>query len=108
MYRTVAGLELEPEEPGYRHIIFRPRPGGTITWAEASLRTPHGETSIRWELKGNELNVSFSVPEGCHASFEPPSGYEGQASSYTEGAHSLVLKAKQARLDFKAPRSPIR
>ncbi|MGB8352479.1 MAG: family 78 glycoside hydrolase catalytic domain [Chthoniobacteraceae bacterium] len=97
MYRTVAGLELDTEEPGYRHIIFRPRPGGTITWAEASLRTPHGETSIRWELKEGEFHVSFSVPDGCRATFEPPPGYEGKVSSHAAGSHNV---------SFKVPRSP--
>jgi alpha-L-rhamnosidase len=47
MVRSVAGLDLDPEEPGYRHIILRPRPGGTLAWAQASLITPLGMASIR-------------------------------------------------------------
>jgi len=42
MVRTVAGLELDPEAPGYRHVIFRPRPGGTIRSARAGLDVAGG------------------------------------------------------------------
>ena len=27
MYRVVAGLELDPREPGYKHVLAQPRPG---------------------------------------------------------------------------------
>ena len=86
MYRTVAGLELDPAEPGYRHIIFRPRPGGSITWAEAKLQTPHGESAIRWELKEGSVRVNLTVPHGCRATFHPPSGNKAE---YGAGTHSV-------------------
>lgn len=91
MVRTVAGLDLDPTEPGYRHIVFRPRPGGSITWAEAKLRTPHGETALRWELKEKALHVELTVPQGCHATFQPPAGYAAESSHYGAGSHKLVL-----------------
>ena len=92
MYRVIAGLDLDPEEPGYRHSLFRPRPGGSITRAAASLKTPHGETSIRWELTQGQLNVDLLVPDGCHASFSPPPGFDAPAPcKYPAGAHRLVL-----------------
>ncbi|MFA7344036.1 MAG: family 78 glycoside hydrolase catalytic domain [Terrimicrobiaceae bacterium] len=91
MYRTVAGLDLDPSEPGYRHVIFRPRPGGSMTWAEAGLKTPHGETSIRWELTQGKLHVDLCVPEGCHAHFSPPPGFDAPDSGYPAGTHHLIL-----------------
>lgn len=95
MVRSVAGLDLDPAEPGYRHIIFRPRPGGSITWAEAKLPTAHGATAIRWELKEKFLHVVLTVSEGCHATFQPPDGYEAEPSRHVAGTHELVLPAAQ-------------
>ncbi|MCE0522548.1 MAG: glycoside hydrolase family 78 protein [Methylacidiphilales bacterium] len=92
MYRTVAGLELDPNEPGYAHIIFRPRPGGSITWAEAKLQTGFGEAGIRWELEGDALRVQLTVPAQCRATFQPGPEYAARESSYGEGNHQLVLK----------------
>ncbi|MCE0496639.1 MAG: glycoside hydrolase family 78 protein [Methylacidiphilales bacterium] len=92
MYRTVAGLEPDPNEPGYAHIIFRPRPGGSITWAEASLQTALGLAAIRWDLDGDTLQVQLTVPPGAHATFQPPPGYAAKESTQLKGSHRLVLK----------------
>ena len=93
MVRSVAGLDLDPAKPGYRHIIFRPRPGGTLTWAEASLQTPHGETRIRWDKTRSGLKLDLTVPAGTHATLNPPDGF-GKSRSFAPGRHRLTLKEK--------------
>jgi len=90
MYQTVAGLDLDPSEPGYRHIIFKPRPGGTITSAQADLKTPHGKASIRWEKSKAGLKLSLTVPPGTRATLLPPEGF-GKAQSLKPGNHKLTL-----------------
>jgi alpha-L-rhamnosidase len=92
MYHTVAGLELDPAEPGYAHILFRPRPGGSITWAEAKLQTDRGEAGIHWNLSGDVLTVQLTVPAGSRATFLPPPGYHADETKYGEGSHQVVLK----------------
>ncbi len=93
MYRSVAGLDLDPAEPGYAHIIFRPRPGGSLTWAEASLESPHGKVGIRWKLDGGNLKVTLTVPENTRATFVAPAGYSVAQSSFGPGIHRVVAKA---------------
>ena len=39
MYRVVAGLEIDPDEPGYKHVIAQPRPGGGLTSAKVRVQT---------------------------------------------------------------------
>lgn len=70
MHRTVAGLA--PLEAGYRRILFAPRPGGGLTWAQASLETRHGRATIRWDLDGDDLRVEVTVPEGAEAVLRLP------------------------------------
>ena len=36
MYTTVAGINIDEQNPGYKHIIIAPQPGGTLTQASAS------------------------------------------------------------------------
>jgi len=91
MVATVAGLDLDPEAPGYRHIIFRPRPGGSLTWAEAELETPHGKTAIRWEKTKAGLKLDLTVPSGTRATLRPPEGY-GKIQALRPGWHRLTLK----------------
>jgi alpha-L-rhamnosidase len=96
MVRSVAGLDLDPAEPGYRHLRFRPRPGGSITWAEAKLETAHGAAAIRWELNGAELKLELTVPEGCRASLEAPEGYAASEKKFGPGRHALLLAKRVA------------
>ena len=91
MVASVAGLDLDPGQPGYRHIIFRPRPGGSLTWAEASLETQYGRVYIRWELQDSRLLVQLTVPEGAHATFLPPPYYNASKTEYSGGNHQFVL-----------------
>lgn len=72
-YRKVAGMNVDENQPGYRHIIFKPMPCGDLTWAEYSNRTPYGEAGIRWELVDNgEISVEITVPVGCTATLYIP------------------------------------
>ena len=92
MYRSVAGLDLDPADPGYGTVVFRPRPGGTITHAEARLQTPRGEAGIRWELKNDTLEVDVTVPAGAKGRFSAPEGFVAEGGELGAGTHRIVLK----------------
>ena len=89
MVRSVAGLDAA--EPGYRHIIFRPRPGGSITWAKADLDTPHGQTRIHWALGKAGLKLDLLVPKDVRATLQPPPGF-GAVKKLGHGRHRITLK----------------
>jgi alpha-L-rhamnosidase len=72
MYRVVAGLNSDPAEPGYKHIIVRPQPGGGFTYASAALMTPYGETASGWKLDGNRFRLTVRVPANSHATVYLP------------------------------------
>ncbi len=70
MHRVVAGISLL--EPGYRKILFKPRPGGNLTHASAQHETPYGMAGISWTLKPAGLEVKVQVPTGSTARVELP------------------------------------
>lgn len=70
MHRIVAGISLL--EPGYRKILFKPRPGGNLTHASARHETPYGTAGISWTLKRAGLEVKVQVPTGSTARVELP------------------------------------
>ena len=96
MYGTIAGINIDPGAPGYRHIVFRPRPGGGLNWAEASIETGFGRAAIHWELKGGKVRIDLEVPAGTHATLHPP-GQDGKPVTLGPGRHhslySLALDA---------------
>jgi len=42
LYRSVAGIAPDPEDPGYATVVFAPLPGRNLSGAAARLRTPYG------------------------------------------------------------------
>jgi len=70
LHRVVAGLA--PAAPGYREILFRPRPGGGLTSASAAHETPYGRAAIAWTRDGDELTVDVTVPTGTTATVDLP------------------------------------
>ncbi|HEY8831782.1 MAG TPA: glycoside hydrolase family 78 protein, partial [Gemmatimonadaceae bacterium] len=74
MYRYVAGLNGDPAQPGYKHIVVRPQPGGKFTYATATLLTPYGEAASGWKIDGDHLRVTAHVPANTRATVHLPGG----------------------------------
>jgi alpha-L-rhamnosidase len=72
MYRVVAGLNDDPEQPGYKHIIVRPQPGGGFTHSRAVLETPYGQAMSGWAMAGGRLEVTARVPANTRATVYLP------------------------------------
>lgn len=66
LHKTVAGVS--PLEPGWRHILVQPVPGGTVTSAEAIYETSYGRLECRWEVKeGSAFHLEAIVPPNSKA-----------------------------------------
>ena len=72
MYRVIAGLDVDPEEPGYKHVLAQPQPGGGLTSADARLETLYGEASSGWALADDRLTVSVAVPPNARGTVRLP------------------------------------
>jgi len=77
-YRKLAGMNADPENPGYRNIIFRPQPAGDMTYASYSNLTPYGTAGIRWEKKHKSLIMDVKVPVGSTATVYIPAASAGE------------------------------
>lgn len=73
LYRKLAGMNADPEFPGYRHIIFKPQPAGDISMAAYSNLTPYGNCSVKWEKNYGYFKMEVEVPVGCRATVYVPS-----------------------------------
>ena len=72
-YRNLAGMQADPREPGYRHIIFKPQPVDELEYVTYSNVTPYGEGAITWRNGENGFVMEVSVPVSCHATVYVPS-----------------------------------
>jgi alpha-L-rhamnosidase len=78
MYRVAAGIEIDDLEPGYKHILIQPQPGGGFTWVRASHESLYGKISSAWELNNQEFQLVVEVPSNTHATVRLPRAVLGQ------------------------------
>ena len=71
-YRKLAGMNADPEKPGYKNIIFRPQPAGDITSASYSNLTPYGIARIAWKIEKETIRIEIDVPVGCSSTVYVP------------------------------------
>jgi len=74
MYKSVAGIDLDPAKPGYEHIIIHPVPGGGLTWARASLDSIHGRISSSWRILDGQFGLDVTIPANTTATVYLPDG----------------------------------
>jgi len=72
LYATVAGIQLDPAVPAYRHFILRPEPGGGLTWARGAYRSIHGRIESEWRIDGERLTLRVAVPANTTATLYVP------------------------------------
>ena len=82
LYRNLAGMQADPGDPGYRHIIFRPQAIDALEYVTYTNLSPYGEGGITWRNEGEDFVMELSVPVSCHATVHVPAE---DPSQITEG-----------------------
>ncbi|MBN2482552.1 MAG: family 78 glycoside hydrolase catalytic domain [Bacteroidales bacterium] len=72
LYRKLAGMNADPEHPGYKHIIYKPQPVADVTYTSYTNLTPYGTAGIDWNLRKGKITVNVTVPVGCIATVYVP------------------------------------
>lgn len=68
MYGAAAGINSDPDRPGFEHIFFRPVTDRRLDFVKASIDTRRGTVASEWRRENSRIKYIFTVPEGCCAS----------------------------------------
>ncbi len=71
-YRKLAGMQTDEENPGYRHIIFKPQMVADVSNAKYFNTTSYGNAGILWNKNENSFSMEITVPVGCSATVYVP------------------------------------
>ena len=77
-YHDLAGLQPDPEDPGFKKIIIKPQIVGDITWARAMHNSPRGLAGVAWRREGKaaqnggRLTLEITIPAGATATVFVP------------------------------------
>jgi hypothetical protein len=73
LHRYVAGIDLDPQTPGYGRLIIRPRPGGGLTHAGGEYDSAHGTISSAWRVEDDRFVLQVKVLADTTATLHVPS-----------------------------------
>ena len=90
LYRRVAGIEAV--SAGYRKFRVAPMPGGGLTGARGSVRTPYGTIASEWTHENEQFDITVQVPMGTVCELMLPDGSREKIHS---GKHSRSIRLKQ-------------
>jgi alpha-L-rhamnosidase len=62
LYRIVAGIDLAAENPGYRHIIINPNPGGGLDYVKAEYHSAVGTILSEWRVENDRFSLDVFIP----------------------------------------------
>jgi alpha-L-rhamnosidase len=62
MYTRTAGIQQDPEVPGYKKFVIRPVPGGGLSWVRAEHQSIYGLIKSDWKRENNQLKMHITIP----------------------------------------------
>ena len=116
MWRNIAGLNPDDAQPGWKHFVVSPKPGGAVTWAKAEYQSIRGRIASDWKIEGGKFSLWVTVPPNTTATiFVPTSRADavteaGLAAEKTPGVKFLraekdaaVYEVGSGTYSFEAP-----
>jgi alpha-L-rhamnosidase len=72
--KWLGGIQPDPENPGNKSVILKPRPVPDLDSLSVEKYFPSGSLVSRWWWKDRTLCFEFTIPEGLTTSWIPASG----------------------------------
>ena len=66
-YQTLAGINYDPAQPGFKHSLIRPQPLGDLTWVKAHHDSIYGRIVSNWRREGGKLTMDVTIPANTTA-----------------------------------------
>jgi alpha-L-rhamnosidase len=89
LYEYVAGIRIDPERPGYEHVVIAPVPG-ELEHAAATVRTVRGPIRSAWRRTEDEFQLTVELPANVTGTVILPDGSQAEIGS---GTHDFAVTA---------------
>jgi len=99
MWRHVAGLSPDDAQPGWKHFIVAPRPGGGVTWAKAEYQSIRGRIACDWRIEAGKFNLRVTIPPNTSATIRVPTKDPTQVT--VSGSHAGPGRAVAGAAEFE-------
>ena len=90
VWRNLAGINPDENQPGYKHFVIHPRPSQDLTWVKATYDSIRGPIVVDWKQADGKFDLHVEIPVNTTATVYVPTQSE---TSVTEG-DGLASKAQ--------------
>ncbi|TFG68232.1 MAG: hypothetical protein E4H27_08160, partial [Anaerolineales bacterium] len=66
-YRALAGIQVDPEGPGFKNLQIKPQFVEDLQFVQCALQTVRGEVQSSWERHGDGVQLTVTIPVGSTA-----------------------------------------
>ncbi len=102
MASTLAGIDLDPTRPGYRHIVIHPTPGGGFTYAKAAYDSIRGKIVSDWKVANGRFELMLEIPANTTATVHVPTSEPGSVRVDGKPAAGAVFDLPSGRYVIQA------
>jgi alpha-L-rhamnosidase len=75
-YKSLGGIRIDPQNPGFKNIILRPSFVGGLSSVESKHVSPYGEIISNWSRNRKAVTCTFIIPPNSTADFLVPDNYK--------------------------------
>ena len=95
MWETMAGIQADAANPGFRKIVMKPMPDRRLGHLDAEYESAAGKIKSAWRYEGDNWIWNFTVPEGAVAAVTLPG--ENSVKEYRSGSHTVKMSLPEKR-----------
>jgi len=87
LWRHIAGIAPDPDQPGYRNVLIKPLLCSTVDWSKASYNSMSGLIQVAWKRQDTVFSLDVTIPANTTATVYIP---VGQTESITESGRPIA------------------
>jgi alpha-L-rhamnosidase len=71
-YQGLAGIQTDPDAPGFKNTIIKPAIVGDVTWVKSHHDSPYGRIVSNWKREGEKVTMEVTIPPNSTATVFVP------------------------------------
>ncbi len=102
-YRGLAGIQWDPENPGFKNIILRPGLVESVDWVKCRYESHYGYITSNWEIEEDQFKWEVSIPVNNTATvYIPGKDIKVDGMEASESKELTFLRQENNHNVFKA------
>ncbi len=100
-YKAVAGINIDPEYPGFGKFIIKPSFISDLSFVECSYNSVNGKIVSNWKREGNQIEMDLLIPANSEARLMLPDKFKMESSTGNSGPVKLKQFATDGNRIFR-------